>query len=106
MSDIAREGRGLRPAVFVALLLALMVAGLTPLAQLHPIDPTWFAGFWDDGDFDDVVLIICGIAAELPALPAPPRIARAVVATVRLSEPAKPAFPAVASAFSRAPPRA
>ena len=104
MSDLAGEGRGLRPAVLVALLLALMVAGLTPLAWLHPLDPTWFAGFWDDGDFDDVVLVICGIAAELPTLPAPPCIASEVVATIRLS--AKPALPAVASAFSRAPPRA
>jgi len=106
MSDVARGGRGLRPAVLVALLLALMVAGLTPLAQLRPIDPTWFAGFWDDGDFDDVALLICGIAAELPILPAPPCIASEVVATIRLGELAKPAFPAVASAFSRAPPRA
>jgi len=89
----------------VALLLALMLAGLTPLARLNPPDPTWFAGFWDNGDFDDVVLLICGIAANLPTPPARPRATREVVATVHLSEPTKPALAAIASASSRAPPR-
>ena len=95
----------MRPRALVALVLALVLAGLTPLARLGPPDPTWFAGFWDDGDYDDVVLLICGTAAALPEPPAPPGATREVVATIDPSEPAKPALAAVASALSRAPPR-
>lgn len=39
---------------FVAPLLVLVLAGLTPLARLSPPDPTWFAGLWDDGGFQRV----------------------------------------------------
>ncbi len=49
----------MRPRALVALLLVLVVAGLTPLAKASPPDPTWVAGFWDNGDYDDVVLLIC-----------------------------------------------
>jgi len=52
MSDVAVRGRNLGPIVLVTLLLVLIVAGLTPLAWLHPPDPTWFAGLWDNADFD------------------------------------------------------
>ena len=95
----------MRPRALVALLLVLVLASLTPLARLSPPDPTWFAGFWDDGDYDDVVLLICGTAAALPEPPAPPRVTREVVATIDSSEPAKLMLAAVASALSRAPPR-
>lgn len=30
---------------------------MVPLAHASPIDPTWVAGLWDDGDLDDVVLV-------------------------------------------------
>lgn len=97
--------RGVRPRALVALLLALVLASLAPLAWLSPPDPTWFGGFWDNGDYDEVVLLICGTAAALPEPPAPPRATHAVVATIDPGEPAKPALAAVASALSRAPPR-
>ena len=47
----------MRPRALLALLLVLVLASLTPLARLSPPDPTWFAGFWDDGDYDDVILL-------------------------------------------------
>jgi len=53
-------------------LLALVLAGLTPLARLSPPDPTWFAGFWDDGDYDDIVLLICGTPPRSPSRPRHP----------------------------------
>ena len=95
----------MRARALIALWLVLVLASLTPLARLSPPAPTWFAGFWDDGDYDDVVLLICGTAAALPEPPAPPRATREVVATIDPSEPTKPALAAVASALSRAPPR-
>lgn len=95
----------MRPRALVALFLALVLAGLMPLARLSPPDPTWVAGFWDDGDYDEIVLLICGTAIDLPATPAAPSPTREVVAIINPSESSKPALAAVASASSRAPPR-
>jgi len=94
-----------KPRALVALLLALVLSVLTPLARLSPPDPTWFGGFWDNGDFDDVILLICGVAADLPSPPAPPRATSEVVAVIDRGEPAKLALATVTSPFSRAPPR-
>jgi len=47
-----------RRASLVLLLLGVLLA-LPPLAHASPPDPTWIgAGFFDDGDHDDVVLAI------------------------------------------------
>jgi hypothetical protein len=51
----------------VALLIGLTVA-LTPMAFASPPDPSWIAGFWDDDDFDDVILFLTG---SCPAIAAP-----------------------------------
>jgi hypothetical protein len=39
----------------LAALLVSAVAALAPLAYATPPDPAWIAGFWDDGDHDDVI---------------------------------------------------
>ena len=50
--------------VLVAALLALV-----PAAYADPPDPTWIGGYWDDGDFDNVViLIVAACAVEVPSL--------------------------------------
>ena len=36
---------------------------LPPLAHASPPDPSWVAGFWDDADYDDVVLAVTGMTA-------------------------------------------
>lgn len=46
----------------IVLLLGVLIA-LTPLAQASPPDPTWIPGFYDDADYDDVVLAITGAVA-------------------------------------------
>jgi hypothetical protein len=42
--------------------LALLVVGammsLAVLAHASPPDPDWIGGFWDNGDYDDVVLLV------------------------------------------------
>ena len=40
----------------VSLLVSVLVA-LTPLAYASPPDPTYISGLWDDGDYDDVVIL-------------------------------------------------
>ncbi len=55
---------GLSLRVLVLILVALVLT-LTPLAYADPPDPTWLAGFWDDDDFDDVVVYITSAAGLL-----------------------------------------
>jgi hypothetical protein len=45
----------------------LVVALLTvcPVAHASPIDPAWIGGFWDDGDHDDVVILVTSIATAV-----------------------------------------
>ena len=48
---------------------------LVPLAFATPPDPAWISGYWDDGDFDDAVIAVCGATAVVgdlsPAFPGP-----------------------------------
>jgi hypothetical protein len=53
--------RGVRVAL--ALLLLLLVGGLTLLAYASPPDPTWIRGIYDDADYDDVIVMITSAAA-------------------------------------------
>src|SRR5438477_5202862 len=51
-------------ARLLGLTLICLVAGLTPLAFADPPDQTWLGGYWDNDDFDDVVVLIshtCGL---------------------------------------------
>ncbi|PYN28376.1 MAG: hypothetical protein DMD76_05300 [Candidatus Rokuibacteriota bacterium] len=95
----------MRQRALVALLLALALAGLTPLARLSPPDPTWFAGFWDDGDHDDVVLLVCATAAALHAPTTVPDSRRVVAGTPPMAEASAPPLRAGAPVATRAPPR-
>jgi hypothetical protein len=47
-----------KPQRAVILLLVIGLFALTPLAQASPPDQSWIGGFYDDADYDDVVLII------------------------------------------------
>jgi hypothetical protein len=42
---------------FIAALLGAMVVVLMALAHASPIDPST-PGFWDDGDYDDVIIFL------------------------------------------------
>jgi len=46
----------LRRLIVLTLLAALFA--LTPLAQASPPDQTWIGGFYDDADYDDIVLFL------------------------------------------------
>jgi len=45
----------------VAMVLITIALLLTALAYASPPDPTWVGGFWDDGDFDDVVIVVTSV---------------------------------------------
>lgn len=53
----------------LALVLALALLALTPLAYASPPDPVWISGFFDDGDNDDAVFLITSSAATLDPFP-------------------------------------
>jgi hypothetical protein len=57
----------------LAPLLLGVLATLVPLSHASPPDPTWIAGFYDDADFDDVVLAI--VSADVLASLATPAVA-------------------------------
>jgi hypothetical protein len=59
------------PRRALVLLLLVCLASLTPLAYASPPDPTWVEGFFDDLDFDDVVVSISWAAWAVDADPLP-----------------------------------
>ena len=70
----------------LALLLVVVIAGLASATYAKPPDPSWIDGYWDDHDFDDVVILLYGTVALVQALTvyaAPPA---AVVAFVDRAE--------------------
>jgi len=46
-------------ASLLVLLLGILLT-LPPCAFASPPDPTWIPGFYDDNDYDDVILFITG----------------------------------------------
>ena len=93
------------PTRLVALLILIAMTALTPLAHASPPDPTWVAGLWDDGDHDDVILLVCASAAAMHSAPPTLDSRRAVVGVVTGLDPDAPPFRAAAPVATRAPPR-
>jgi hypothetical protein len=57
---------GVLRKICVLTLVAALLA-LLPAAYADPPDPTWLGGYWDDDDFDNVVILIadtCAVAAQ------------------------------------------
>ena len=46
----------------LALVVVAVLAGLTPAAYATPPDQTWIGGWYDDGDYDDVVVLATSTA--------------------------------------------
>jgi hypothetical protein len=61
----------LRPGGILAVAVAILLVGLTPIAYAVPPDPTYIGGYWDDDDFGTVVDFITTVSA----IPAPAVIA-------------------------------
>jgi hypothetical protein len=56
-TDIARR--------LLTLLLLVPFVSLAPLAYASPPDQTWIDGFYDDADYDDVILLALSLALVL-----------------------------------------
>jgi hypothetical protein len=57
-----------RRNLLLLVLLAVMVP-LTPMAYASPPDPVWVKGFYDDADFDDVVVLITSSGGAVDPFP-------------------------------------
>jgi hypothetical protein len=42
----------------VALLAVAVLLSLGALAHASPPDPDWLGGLWDNGDYDDIILLV------------------------------------------------
>jgi hypothetical protein len=96
---VSRAGR------LLVVLVGCLLVGLTPLAYADPPDPLWITGYWDDDDFDNVVIFLLGSAAIRAETPADTRPLRVTVAQVELPDLGGPPSAAVSSVCARAPPR-
>jgi hypothetical protein len=89
----------------VACLLILSIAPLAPLAFASPIDPSCPGGWYDGGDFDDVIDIINSSVGTVelvpPALLRPLRI---VLGAIAETAPPSPSSTSRSPFSGRAPP--
>jgi hypothetical protein len=60
-------GRAVATRLFVVLLLGVLIA-LPTAVYADTLDPTWSGGFWDDDDFDAVILLVTNLQASVPAV--------------------------------------
>ena len=88
-------------------LLAVLVLTLTPLAHAGPPDQTWLSGLYDNGDYDDVVVLVLStvVAIESFSLRDVGRLP-AVIATPSSHDERPSPVPRPSSALPRAPPAA
>ena len=91
-------------ARLLVLFVACLLVGFAPLAYADPPDPLFIAGFWDDDDFDKIVVYILGSydvpltsSTEIVPLWLP-------IAHVRLPDLDVVPTPARSAVSSRAPP--
>ena len=87
--------------VLIGLLIGLTLA-LTPVAYADPPDDTWIGGFWDDDDFDTVVIAIVSTVA-LPQQGSFDQVAPTLLVVGTVTEPA--AVRALSAADSQHQPR-
>ena len=92
------------PTRALSLLLIVSILPLAPLAYASPIDPSFPAGFYDNGDFDDVIDLITSSMAAKPEVVLVARPTEVVITT--LHEAGLPHVPAtvLGPRQSRAPP--
>jgi len=72
----------------VAVLLLTVLFLLPPVAHASPTDPVWIPGFYDDNDYDDVILFITGAVSTVDSAVVDP--VGHVVVCLGLISPSKP----------------
>jgi hypothetical protein len=95
----------MRRRAWLALVLLGVLLTLPAFAYASPTDPAWIPGFYDDNDYDDVILFITGAVSAVDSGVADP--VGPVVVCLGLIAPSKPQPAAgrqLESLSTRAPP--
>src|SRR5262249_22197958 len=58
VQNLPRWSYGPGPTRLIALILGVALVAIGPAGHASPPDPSWIGGLYDNGDFDDVVLLI------------------------------------------------
>jgi hypothetical protein len=89
----------------VAVLLLTLLFLLPPIAHASPTDPVWIPGFYDDNDYDDVILFITGALSAVDAVAVDP-VGPVVVCLglIPSSKPQRASARPLESPSTRAPP--
>ena len=88
----------------LTLVLVVLIAALTPAAYADPPDPSWIGGYWDDDDFDNVVVFLLSTVAAVQVAPLHPGVPVVTVGTVEGLDCRAVAAPIDPTASPRAPP--
>ncbi len=91
---------------WLVVLLAGVLLALPPVAHASPTDPTWIPGFYDDNDYDDVILFIIGAVTVVESGVVVP-VGPVTVCVGRVAPSGHPSISArpLESPSTRAPPR-
>ena len=93
-----------RSARLLVVVIACLLIVFAPLVYADPPDPLFIAGFWDDDDFDKIVVYILG-SYDVPLVPCTDMVPLWVpIARVKLPELSAAPTPARAEVSPRAPP--
>jgi len=91
-------------ARLLVVFIACLLIGFAPLAYADPPDPLFIAGFWDDDDFDKIVVCILD-SYDFPLVPSTDMVPLWVpIARVKLPELSAAPTPIRAEVSPRAPP--
>jgi hypothetical protein len=99
-----RDDADVHCARILALLLVLIIAAVAPAAYADPPDPSWIGGYWDDDDFDNVVVFLLSTYAVVAAAQLHEVAAGSTVAILQCPEPQVVTAPVADSTSPRAPP--
>ena len=95
----------MRARVVPVVIVLTLLVGLTPLAYASPPDETWLAGFYDNADYDDVVIALTSASGASDGIPRAAFGPTAeVIRTLRLAEPNAPDSPLRSLYRLRSPP--
>jgi len=91
----------------LALAFLVVLGGLGPLAHASPPDPTYIPGFYDDADYDDVILLVLSAVGLLDGAPSVVAQVGPPVVEILAHRPAPPlATPEFGPNLTRGPPAA
>jgi hypothetical protein len=91
-------------ARILALLLVVVVAAVAPAAYAEPPDPSWIGGYWDDDDFDNVVVFLLSTYAVVTPTQLHEVAPGDTVAILQCPEPQVVTAPVADSTSPRGPP--